>query len=127
MEREPTAGERRAQRRVRRWAREIMLAVMLTAAGYRNRLGSIVLAALLLNAQGGLVVQDEQDLAQGLRALLRDPAALLRMGQAAQQVVADNQGALQRSAEIIATFLPARGTSKNARVEQGRELSSRQS
>ena len=84
-------------------------------------------AALLLNAQGGLVVQDEQDLAQGLRALLRDPAALLRMGQAAQQVVADNQGALQRSAEIIATFLPARGTSKNARVEQGRELSSRQS
>jgi hypothetical protein len=28
------------------------------------------------------------------------------MGQAAQQVVADNQGALQRSAEIIATFLP---------------------
>ena len=84
-------------------------------------------AALLMNAQGGRVVQDEQDLAQGLRALLRDPAALLRMGQAAQQVVADNQGALQRSAEIIATFLPARGTSKNARVEQGRELSSRQS
>ena len=84
-------------------------------------------AALLLNAQGGRVVQDEQDLAQGLRELLRDPVALQRMGQAAQQVVADNQGALQRSAEIIATFLPARGTSKNARVEQGRELSSRQS
>ena len=84
-------------------------------------------ATLLLNAQGGLVVQDEQDLAQGLQALLRDPAALLRMGQAAQRVVADNQGALQRSADIIATFLPARGTSKNALVEQGRELSSRQS
>jgi 3-deoxy-D-manno-octulosonic-acid transferase len=31
------------------------------------------------------------------------------MGQAAQRVVADNQGALQRSAEVIATFLPARG------------------
>ena len=84
-------------------------------------------AALLVNAQGGRVVQDEQDLAQGLRELLRDPAIQQRMGAAAQRVVADNQGALQRSADIIATFLPARGTSKNALVEQGRELSSRQS
>ncbi|MEK6802282.1 MAG: 3-deoxy-D-manno-octulosonic acid transferase [Nitrospirota bacterium] len=84
-------------------------------------------ASLLVNAQGGLVVQDEPDLAQGLRALLRDPAALQRMGQAAQQVVADNQGALQRSADIIATFLPGRETPKDARVGQERELSSRQS
>ena len=84
-------------------------------------------AALLMNAQGGRVVQDEQELAQGLRALLRDPAALQRMGQAAQRVVADNQGALQRSAEIIATFLPGRAASKDARVEQRQELSSQQS
>ena len=84
-------------------------------------------AALLVNAQGGLVVQDEPDLAQGLRALLRDPAALQRMGQAAQRVVADNQGALQRSEDIIATFLPGRETSRDARLEQGQELSSRQS
>jgi len=84
-------------------------------------------AALLVKAQGGSVVRDEQALVQDLRALLRDPAALQRMGQAAQRVVADNQGALQRSAEVIATFLPAREASNNARVEQGRELSSRQS
>ncbi len=84
-------------------------------------------AALLVNAHGGRVVQDEQDLAQALRALLRDPAALQRMGQAAQQVVADNQGALQRSADIIATFLPGRAGSKDAPVGQGRELASRQS
>ena len=63
-------------------------------------------ATLLLNARGGRVVEDAQDLAQRLRELLGHPDDLTRMGQAAQQVVADNQGALQRSAEIIATFLP---------------------
>ncbi|MBV6470267.1 MAG: 3-deoxy-D-manno-octulosonic acid transferase [Nitrospirae bacterium] len=68
-------------------------------------------AALLTNAGGGLVVQNEAELAQVLHSLLRDPVARQRMGQAAQQVVADNQGALSRSAEIIATFLPSRENS----------------
>ena len=63
-------------------------------------------AALLLNARGGRVVEGEQGLAQSLRELLGSSDDLKRMGQAAQQVVADNQGALQRSAEIIASFLP---------------------
>lgn len=63
-------------------------------------------ATLLLNACGGRVVEDAQDLAQSLRELLGHPDELKRMGLAAQQVVADNQGALERSAEIIATFLP---------------------
>lgn len=49
-------------------------------------------AALLTNAGGGLVVQNEAELAQVLHSLLRDPVARQRMGQAAQQVVADNQG-----------------------------------
>ncbi len=84
-------------------------------------------AALLVNAQGGQVVQDEQDLAQGLRELLRDPAIQQRMGAAAQRVVADNQGALQRSADIIATFLRGREPSKHAPVQQGHEVSGRQS
>ncbi|MBA5876513.1 MAG: 3-deoxy-D-manno-octulosonic acid transferase [Nitrospira sp. CR1.2] len=68
-------------------------------------------AALLLNAQGGRIVPDAEGLAQGLRELLSDQATVNRMGQAARQVVADNQGALQRSAEIIATLLAARPTS----------------
>ena len=84
-------------------------------------------AALLVNAQGGRVVQDEQDLAQGLRELLRDPAIQQRMGAAAQRVVADNQGALQRSADIVATFLPGREPSTHAPVQQGHEVSGRQS
>lgn len=85
-------------------------------------------ATLLSNAQGGRMVQDEQDLAQALRDLLHDPDALRRMGQAAQQVVADNQGALQRTADIIATFLPGRTIpTESMSVDRSRELSSRQS
>ena len=85
-------------------------------------------AALLSNAQGGRMVQDEQDLVQALRKLLRDPDALRRMGQAAQQVVADNQGALQRTADIIATFLPGRvATAESRSANRSREWSSRQS
>ena len=85
-------------------------------------------AALLSDAQGGRMVQDEQDLAQALRDLLRDPKALRLMGQAAQQVVADNQGALQRTADIIATYLPESAASAEFRAEdRSRELSSRPS
>ena len=68
-------------------------------------------AALLLKARGGRVVEGVQGLAQGLRELLTNSGALERMGHAAQQVVADNQGALQRSAEFIATVLPPPRTS----------------
>lgn len=82
-------------------------------------------AALLSDAQGGLVVQDEQDLARGLRQLLRDQDALQRMGQAAQQVVADNQGALRRTADIIATFLPGRGAQVAIEAERTQTRSSR--
>ena len=71
-------------------------------------------AALLLNARGGRVVEGAQGLAQSLRELLGNSDDLKRMGQAAQQVVTDNQGALQRSAEIIATFLPSSATPAQA-------------
>ena len=85
-------------------------------------------AALLSDAQGGRVVQDAQQFAQAVGELLRDTEALRRMGQAAQQVVADNQGALQRTADIIATFLPGPADPSAATAAEGlRELSSRQS
>ena len=85
-------------------------------------------AALLSDAQGGRMVEDEQELAQALRDLLRNPEALRRMGQAAQQVVADNQGALKRTADIIATYLPESAVSAESRApDLSRELSSRPS
>ncbi|WHZ15616.1 MAG: 3-deoxy-D-manno-octulosonic acid transferase [Nitrospira sp.] len=82
-------------------------------------------AALLSDAQGGLVVHDGQDLARVLRELFRDQDALQRMGQAAQQVVADNQGALRRTADIIATFLPGRGAQVAIETERTQARSSR--
>ncbi|MBA2486846.1 MAG: 3-deoxy-D-manno-octulosonic acid transferase [Nitrospira sp.] len=83
-------------------------------------------AALLSEAQGGRVVQDAQDLSRALRELLRNPDTLRRMGLAAHQVVADNQGALQRSADIIAGMLPGRAAPmKSPTVDGSRELSSR--
>jgi 3-deoxy-D-manno-octulosonic-acid transferase len=84
-------------------------------------------AALLLNARGGRVVEGAQGLAQSLRELLDNSDALERMGRAAQQVVAENQGALHRSAEIIATFLPPPGTSTGSEGTSHRELSRRRS
>ncbi len=80
-------------------------------------------AALLLDAQGGRIVPDAAGLAQGLRELLGDAASLNRMGQAARQVVADNQGALQRSADIIAALLPALGPSAEGQRRQRSERS----
>ncbi len=68
-------------------------------------------AALLLDADGGRIVPDAAGLVQALRELLGDSGTVHRMGQAARQVVADNQGALQRSVEIIASLLPAGGRS----------------
>ena len=84
-------------------------------------------AALLTKAHGGRMVHDEQDLARALRDLLRDPEAVRRMGQAAQQVVADNQGAVQRTADIIATFLPEQAARPSSTAaEQRRGSPSRQ-
>jgi 3-deoxy-D-manno-octulosonic-acid transferase len=85
-------------------------------------------AALLSDARGGRMVQDEQDLVQALRDLLRDPEALRRMGQAAQQVVAEIQGALKRTADIIATYLPeSEAPVETGAADRSRALSSRSS
>ena len=84
-------------------------------------------ATLLSNAQGGRMVKDGQDLAHTLRELLRDPDGLRRMGQSAQQVVANNQGALRRTADVIATLLPGAGATESDPVDRSGEMSSRQS
>jgi 3-deoxy-D-manno-octulosonic-acid transferase len=84
-------------------------------------------AALLSNARGGRMVQDEQALAQALRELLRDPQVRQRMGQAAQQVIADNQGALRRTIDTIAAFLPGHGVPVAIEAERAQPLSGRSS
>ncbi|HJR77586.1 MAG TPA: 3-deoxy-D-manno-octulosonic acid transferase [Nitrospiraceae bacterium] len=68
-------------------------------------------ADLLLTAEGGARVRDADELARRITELLLDEARLISMGQAARQVVKDNQGALQASLDQIAAFLPDREVS----------------
>ena len=63
-------------------------------------------ARLLIDAKGGARVHDAQELVGELGRLLGDPSRVKEMGAAAQQVVLQNQGALQRSMDVIAEFLP---------------------
>ena len=64
-------------------------------------------AGLLLQAGGGRVVRSTDELVQAVAVVLRDPASARRMGEAARQVVLQNQGALQRTLDVIASCLPA--------------------
>lgn len=66
------------------------------------------IADLLFQAGGGRRATDGADLAVHMAAVLRDRSALERMGQAAQQVVLDNRGALDRTADVITRLLHAR-------------------
>ena len=71
-------------------------------------------ADLLIQAEGGLRVQDADELARWMIELLLDKPRLTKMGQAARQVVEDNQGALQVSLDQIAAFLADSGASAGA-------------
>ncbi len=82
-------------------------------------------AGLLTDAGGGQVVATSEALAERVGALLLDPERLHRMGQAARDVVVRNQGALRRSLEVIATYLPPHAASAERVEEPSWELSSR--
>jgi 3-deoxy-D-manno-octulosonic-acid transferase len=62
-------------------------------------------AALLAEAGGGRRVMGVEDLVTSLEEWLGQPETRQRTGQAARQVVLDNQGALTRSLEFIETCL----------------------
>lgn len=64
-------------------------------------------AALLQEAGGGRRVTGSEDLFSILDEWLKQPDARVRVGQAAQAVVVDNQGALARSIEFIEACLRA--------------------
>jgi 3-deoxy-D-manno-octulosonic-acid transferase len=63
-------------------------------------------ARLLIEANGGCRVRDVEELTGELGRLLDNSSRIREMGAAARQVVLENQGALQRSLDIIAGFLP---------------------
>ena len=63
------------------------------------------IADLLIQAAGGRRAADGAELVTHVAAVLRDRSALERMGRAAQQVVLDNRGALERTVEVITRLL----------------------
>ncbi len=62
-------------------------------------------AALLLGARAAVQVPDAAALVPALRALLADPAARRRLGEAAWQAVAGHQGACERTLEALERVL----------------------
>jgi 3-deoxy-D-manno-octulosonic-acid transferase len=78
------------------------------------------IADLLNQGGGGMRVTDAETLARQVISILNNPADSTRMGQLAQQVIRQNQGALQRTLEAIETLLvqdPANvGSSSERRV-----------
>jgi len=65
------------------------------------------IADLLLRAGGGRRATDGIDLAAHVAAALQDRSALERIGHAAQQVVLDNRGALDRTMDVVSRLLDA--------------------
>jgi 3-deoxy-D-manno-octulosonic-acid transferase len=63
------------------------------------------IAAALLEAGGALQVQTPEALSACVGALLQDPERRQALGDAAYQVLGDNQGALARTVELIAQVL----------------------
>ncbi|SPP65648.1 3-deoxy-D-manno-octulosonic acid transferase [Nitrospira lenta] len=64
------------------------------------------IATLLLESGGAVRVSGAEDLARTVCAWLEDSAARRQVGEAARRTVADNQGALRRSMELIESCLP---------------------
>lgn len=65
------------------------------------------IATLLLESGGAVRVSGADDLARTVCAWLEDSAARRRVGNAARRTVSDNQGALQRSVDLIEACLSA--------------------
>jgi len=67
------------------------------------------IAAALLEAGGALQVQSPETLANSVSALLHSPERCRSLGKAAQRVLQANQGAIERTVELIAPLLKERG------------------
>jgi 3-deoxy-D-manno-octulosonic-acid transferase len=82
-------------------------------------------AELLVGAEGGARVGNADELTRLLTDLLRDDPRLLKMGQAARQVVEENQGALHASLDQISLFLSDRASDAAADRRPVTAMSSR--
>ena len=74
---------------------------------------------LLLQAGAAVQVADRQELGSRLRELIDDGAARARLGAAAKGVIANNQGATQRTLERIGELLGPRSLAPVASSSKG--------
>ena len=74
------------------------------------------MAELLIRAGGAVRVGDGVELAAKMAGLLRDRAGLHRVAAAARGVVIENQGAVERSLELIGRVLASRERSDGKRL-----------
>ncbi len=79
----------------------------------------VEVADLLLQAGGGCQIKDEAALVAQLQRLLQDQATCDRLGAAARDVVRQNQGAIDRSLDVIESFLPSPGRNGEAAPSAG--------
>jgi len=62
----------------------------------------------IFRAGNGLaVVNDQNELFEQMRMLLRDPARRRKMGDNAKALLERNKGAVQKAFEIVSTYIPA--------------------
>ena len=81
------------------------------------------IADFLIQAGGGRLVLQAEDLTQQVVALFSDDEGRKRMGQSARQVVEQNQGALQRTLEAIDQLLiPQQGLGGSLRTDRSLPL-----
>ena len=73
----------------------------------------------LLAAGGGMLVQDEDELAASLEKLLADPEARAEMGRRARRVVLDNRGAARQNLQLLREYLPPGSVQPDSMTNQG--------
>lgn len=73
----------------------------------------------LLEAGGGALVQDQEELAASLEKLLADPDARVGMGRRARQVVLDNRGAARQNLQLLREYLPPGSVRPGSTTNQG--------
>jgi len=73
----------------------------------------------LLNAQAGLLVNDQAELTASLERLLDDPQSRIDMGQRARRVVLDNRGAARQNLRLLRNYLSPVGVRPETQANEG--------
>lgn len=73
----------------------------------------------LLEADGGALVHDQEELLARVETLLGDPQSRVQMGERARRVVLENRGAAGQNLELLRDYLPPGGALPDSTQNQG--------